>query len=110
AARGAGRGPAMTPVLARPRGGMAAARRGLGAPVVLVPTMGALHDGHRALLRRAHEISMPNGSVVVSVFVNPLQFGAGEDLGRYPRPPDDGLTTCAEGQVTAVVAARPAPE
>jgi len=94
----------MIPILARTRRGMAAARRGLGAPVVLVPTMGALHDGHRALLRRAHEISMPNGSVVVSVFVNPLQFGAGEDLGRYPRNLDDDLATCAEEQVTVVFA------
>ena len=94
----------MIPILARTRRGMAAARRGLGAPVVLVPTMGALHDGHRALLRRAHEISMPNGSVVVSVFVNPLQFGAGEDLGRYPRDLDDDLATCAEEQVTVVFA------
>src|SRR5262249_56752244 len=102
AARRAGRCAEMTPILARPRRGRPAARRGLGAPVVLVPTMGALHDGHRALLRRAHEISMPNGSVVVSVFVNPLQFGAGEDLGRYPRNLDDDLATCAEEQVTAV--------
>ena len=86
----------MIPILARTRRGMAAAHRGLGAPVVLVPTMGALHDGHRALLRRAHEISMPNGSVVVSVFVNPLQFGTGEDLGRYPRNLDDDLAICAE--------------
>jgi len=94
----------MIPILARTRRGMAAARRGLGTPVVLVPTMGALHDGHRALLRRAHEISMPNGSVVVSVFVNPLQFGTGEDLGRYPRNLDDDLAICAEEQVTVVFA------
>ena len=75
----------MTPVLARTRLGMNAARGLLGSPVVLVPTMGALHDGHIALLRRAAALSRPNGSVVVSVFVNPLQFGAGEDLDRYPR-------------------------
>jgi pantoate--beta-alanine ligase len=47
--------------------------------------MGALHEGHRALIRRARELAGPDGSVVVSVFVNPLQFGAGEDLDRYPR-------------------------
>ena len=94
----------MIPILARTRLGLSAARRGLGTPVVLVPTMGALHDGHRALLRRAREISMPNGSVVVSVFVNPLQFGAGEDLGRYPRDLDDDMITCAEEQVTLVFA------
>ena len=77
--------PAMMPIVARTRNGLAAARRTLGSPVVLVPTMGALHEGHRALIRRARELAGPDGSVVVSVFVNPLQFGAGEDLDRYPR-------------------------
>ena len=75
----------MMPMMARTRNGLAAARRTLGSPVVLVPTMGALHEGHRALIRRARELAGPDGSVVVSVFVNPLQFGAGEDLDRYPR-------------------------
>jgi pantoate--beta-alanine ligase len=75
----------MMPIVARTRNGLAAARRTLGSPVVLVPTMGALHEGHRALLRRARELAGPDGSVVVSVFVNPLQFGAGEDLDHYPR-------------------------
>jgi pantoate--beta-alanine ligase len=86
------------PVVARTRLGLAAARRGLAAPVVLVPTMGALHEGHRALIRRAREIASPNGSVVVSVFVNPLQFGAGEDLDRYPRTlKEDVLIVAEEG-------------
>jgi pantoate--beta-alanine ligase len=86
------------PIVARTRLGLAVARRGLGAPVVLVPTMGALHEGHRALIRRAREIASPNGCVVVSVFVNPLQFGAGEDLDRYPRTLDaDVLIAAAEG-------------
>jgi pantoate--beta-alanine ligase len=75
----------MMPIVARTRNGLAAARRTLGSPVVLVPTMGALHEGHRVLIRRARELAGPDGSVVVSVFVNPLQFGSGEDLGRYPR-------------------------
>jgi pantoate--beta-alanine ligase len=75
----------MMPIVARTRNGLAAARRTLGSPVVLVPTMGALHEGHRVLIRRARELAGPDGSVVVSVFVNPLQFGAGEDLDRYPR-------------------------
>ena len=48
----------------------------------LVPTMGALHDGHRALLRTARA---ENGRVVMSLFVNPTQFGPGDDYRRYPR-------------------------
>ena len=94
----------MTPVLARTRLGISAARKLLGFPVVLVPTMGALHDGHIALLRRAAEISRPNGSVVVSAFVNPLQFGAGEDLGRYPQDLDTDLAICGREGVDLVFA------
>lgn len=94
----------MIPVLARTRLGLAAARRGLPSPVVLVPTMGALHEGHRALLRRALEISRPNGCVVVSVFVNPLQFGPAEDLDRYPRTLDADLVMCGEEGVALVFA------
>ena len=94
----------MTPVLARTRLGISAARKLLGSPIVLVPTMGALHDGHIALLRRAAEIAQPNGSVVVSVFVNPLQFGAGEDLDRYPRDLDTDLEICGREGVALVFA------
>jgi pantoate--beta-alanine ligase len=94
----------MIPVLARTRLGLAAARRSLGSPVVLVPTMGALHEGHRALLRCAKKISQPNGSVLVSVFVNPLQFGAGEDLDRYPQTLDADMRACAEEGVDVVFA------
>ncbi|HEY6279524.1 MAG TPA: pantoate--beta-alanine ligase [Streptosporangiaceae bacterium] len=90
--------------MARTRLGLTAARRTLHPPVVLVPTMGALHDGHRALLRRAREISQPNGSILVSVFVNPLQFGAGEDLDRYPRTLDEDVRVCAEAGADVVFA------
>ncbi|HRH95744.1 MAG TPA: pantoate--beta-alanine ligase [Prosthecobacter sp.] len=56
-----------------------------GTRCVFVPTMGALHDGHAALIRAAREIAGQNGNVAVSIFVNPLQFGPGEDFGKYPR-------------------------
>jgi pantoate--beta-alanine ligase len=94
----------MIPILARTRAGLAASRATLRHPVTLVPTMGALHDGHRALLRRAREISGLNGSLVVSIFVNPLQFGAGEDLDRYPRALERDIAICAEEAADVVFA------
>jgi pantoate--beta-alanine ligase len=73
-----------------------------GSPVALVPTMGALHDGHLALVRRARDEVGTGGVVVVSVFVNPTQFGQGEDLDRYPRTLDADLDLCASTGVDVV--------
>jgi pantoate--beta-alanine ligase len=55
-------------------------------PLVLVPTMGALHAGHAALIRKARQIAGMDGAVAVSIFVNPMQFNSSKDLAVYPRP------------------------
>ncbi|NGN91640.1 pantoate--beta-alanine ligase [Nocardioides sp. KC13] len=74
-----------------------------GATVGLVPTMGALHEGHASLMRVARE-RVGGGPVVVSIFVNPLQFGAGEDLDRYPRTLEADLEVCEREGVDVVFA------
>jgi pantoate--beta-alanine ligase len=76
------------------------ALRRAGNRIALVPTMGALHDGHRELIRRAKRI--PGAVVVVSIFVNPLQFGPNEDLSRYPRPFQADVDACAAEGVELV--------
>ena len=78
------------------------ALRTTGRRVVLVPTMGALHDGHLALVRTAKRV--PGAVVVVSIFVNPLQFGAGEDLDAYPRTLEADLAALRSEGVEIVFA------
>jgi pantoate--beta-alanine ligase len=70
------------------------ALRQTGRRVMLVPTMGALHDGHLTLIRAAKRVQ--GAVVVVSIFVNPLQFGANEDLDKYPNTLDDDLALLRE--------------
>ena len=65
--------------------------------------MGALHEGHASLVRAARD-RIGDGPLVVSVFVNPLQFGAGEDLDRYPRTLEDDLAICAREGADVVFA------
>lgn len=84
--------------IAQVRDHVAAVRQG-NCSVGLVPTMGDLHDGHWALIDRAQS---ENDRSVVSIFVNPTQFGPGEDFERYPRPRDADLAGCRERGVSAV--------
>ncbi|NTY02316.1 pantoate--beta-alanine ligase [Deinococcus sp. JMULE3] len=67
-----------------------------GRRVAFVPTMGYLHDGHAALIRAARHEAGPGGLVVLSIFVNPMQFGPTEDLSRYPRDLDRDLGIAAQ--------------
>jgi len=76
--------------------------RGAKRPLVLVPTMGALHAGHASLMRRARKLAGRSGTVAVSIFVNPAQFGPGEDFSRYPRSFGEDCRLCREAGVDLV--------
>ncbi len=88
------------PVVARTRAELRTARRELDrGDVAVVMTMGALHEGHGRLIRHARSRAE---HVVVTIFLNPLQFGVGEDLSRYPRTVDSDLAICAREGVDLV--------
>ncbi|MGB0675521.1 MAG: pantoate--beta-alanine ligase, partial [Candidatus Nanopelagicales bacterium] len=71
---------------------------------VFVPTMGALHEGHRELIRVARRNAGSDGEVVVSVFVNPTQFAAGEDYDSYPRTMEADEALCRQEGVDILYA------
>lgn len=78
-----------------------AERRARGRRIALVPTMGALHDGHYSLIHLAQAHA---DDVIVSIFVNPLQFDRHDDFSTYPRPIDDDVRGCAATGAAAVYA------
>jgi pantoate--beta-alanine ligase len=90
--------------VARNRAELAAARAGLSGSVAVVMTMGALHAGHIELVRQARKRA---DAVIMTIFLNPLQFGPGEDLAKYPRTFDDDLKLCTEEGVDLVFAPSP---
>lgn len=79
-------------------------RAAAASPVVFVPTMGALHEGHLQLMRDARQFAGPTGKVIVSIFVNPLQFGPKEDFSKYPRELEADATKCESVGVDAIFA------
>jgi pantoate--beta-alanine ligase len=83
---------------------MARQARGTGKKIAFVPTMGALHDGHLSLVRRARELG---DVVVVSIFVNPKQFGPAEDFSRYPRDLARDADLCIQEGVDHLFAPEP---
>jgi pantoate--beta-alanine ligase len=96
--------PPVATTIAAVRQAVAAARQ-RGLSIGLVPTMGALHEGHASLIRAARA---ETGFVVASIFVNPTQFGPKEDLTRYPRTLEADLSVCAREGVDLVFHPEPA--
>ena len=97
--------PAGAPVVARTRDELRAARAALDdGDVAVVMTMGALHEGHATLIRRARQT---HTHVIVTIFLNPLQFGPKEDLSRYPRTFDGDMEICTAAGVDLVFAPTP---
>lgn len=72
--------------------------------VLLVPTMGALHEGHASLVREARRLAGDSARVAATIFVNPLQFGPNEDFDRYPRTLEADLRLCEEAGADLVFA------
>jgi pantoate--beta-alanine ligase len=93
-----------SPVVARTRAELAAARGAAPGRVGVVMTMGALHEGHATLVREARRTC---DTVIVTIFLNPLQFGPSEDLARYPRTFDADLALCTREGVDLVFAPGP---
>ncbi|GAB3110522.1 pantoate--beta-alanine ligase [Janibacter alkaliphilus] len=94
-----------TPVVARTRAELVPARQALGdGDVAVVMTMGALHEGHARLIRTARQQAQ---HVIVSIFLNPLQFAPKEDLSKYPRTFDADMAICQEEGVDLVFAPTP---
>ena len=88
-------------LLIHTRAELEAARAGRFGEVAVVMTMGALHEGHLALVHAARRRAK---TVIVTIFVNPLQFGPNEDLGRYPRSLEADLKLCEQAEVDIVFA------
>jgi pantoate--beta-alanine ligase len=93
-----------TLTLAHTRAELSGALSSRAGAVALVPTMGALHEGHVSLMRTARRRIGPDAPLVVSIFVNPMQFAPDEDLSTYPRTLDADLDRCADAGVDLVFA------
>ncbi|MBT8037876.1 MAG: pantoate--beta-alanine ligase [Verrucomicrobiae bacterium] len=81
--------------------------KNFSAPRILVPTMGALHEGHLTLVRHARQLAGDSGCVILTLFVNPTQFDRPEDLKRYPRTLENDIHLCESHGVDVVFAPEP---